>query len=51
MMMKYSRVWQRNFFANNVQTGRKIRLIGFRLGHLDTPSTKQTRLNDLLEEE
>ena len=37
-------------FANNVQTGRKIRLIGFRLGHLDTPSTKQTRLNDLLEE-
>ena len=38
-------------FANNVQTGRKIRLIGFRLGHLDTPSTKQTRLNDLLEEE
>ena len=38
-------------FANNVQTGKKIRLIGFRLGHLDTPSTKQTRLNDLLEEE
>ena len=38
-------------FANNVQTGRKIRLIGFRLGHLDTPSSKQTRLNNLLEEE
>jgi len=38
-------------FANNVQTGRKIRLIGFRLGQLDTPNTKQTRLNVLLEEE
>ena len=30
-------------FANNVQTNKKIRLIGFRLGHLDTPKTKQTR--------
>ena len=38
-------------FANNVQAGRKIRLIGFRLGHLDTPSTRQTRLLALLEEE
>ena len=38
-------------FANNAQVGRKIRLIGFRLGHLDTPSTKQTRLLALLEEE
>ena len=38
-------------FANNVQTGRKIRLIGFRLGQLDTPNTKQTGLNVLLEEE
>jgi nucleotidyltransferase/DNA polymerase involved in DNA repair len=38
-------------FANNVQSGRKIRLIGFRLGHLDTPRTKQTRLLALLEEE
>ena len=38
-------------FANNVQTGKKIRLIGFRLGHLDTPTTKQTRLLSLIEEE
>lgn len=38
-------------FANNVQTGKKIRLIGFRLGQLDTPTTKQTRLMSILEEE
>ncbi|MEC7097088.1 MAG: DNA polymerase IV [Candidatus Thermoplasmatota archaeon] len=38
-------------FANNVQSGKKIRLIGFRLGHLDTPTTKQTRLMSLFEEE
>ncbi|MEC7178120.1 MAG: DNA polymerase IV [Candidatus Thermoplasmatota archaeon] len=38
-------------FANNVQYGKKIRLIGFRLGQLDTPTTKQTRLKTHLEEE
>ena len=38
-------------FANNVQQGRKIRLIGFRLGQLDTPRTKQTRLSNLPNEE
>ena len=38
-------------FANNVQPGKKIRLIGFRLGNLDTPKTKQTRLLAVLEEE
>ena len=38
-------------FANNVQTNKKIRLIGFRLGHLDTPKTKQTRLLSMIEEE
>ena len=38
-------------FANNVQSNKKIRLIGFRLGQLDTPSTKQTRLLSIYEEE
>ena len=38
-------------FANNIQTNKKIRLIGFRLGHLDTPKTKQTRLLSMIEEE
>ena len=31
-------------FANNVQTEKKIRLIGFRLGSLETPSSRQTML-------
>jgi len=38
-------------FANNVQSDRSIRLIGFRLGQLDTPSTKQTRLESIVFEE
>ncbi len=39
-------------FANNVHQDRKIRLIGFRLGQLDTPTSKQiTLLSSKLEEE
>ena len=30
-------------FANNLQLGKRIRLVGFRLGHLDTPPTKQSK--------
>ena len=41
----------KRLFANNVQQDRKIRLIGFRLGQLDTPKTKQTRLLNLPNEE
>lgn len=41
----------KKLFANNVQPDKKIRLIGFRLGHLATPSTKQTRLLSIYEEE
>ena len=41
----------KRLFANNVQQDRKIRLIGFRLGQLDTPKTKQTRLLNLSNEE
>ena len=40
-----------SFVANLFQTNKKIRLIGFRLGHLDTPKTKQTRLLSIIEEE
>ena len=31
-------------FANNVETDRSIRLIGFRLGHLEVPPSRQTTL-------
>jgi len=31
-------------FANNIQHGKRIRLVGFRLGQLDTPLTKQSKL-------
>ena len=31
-------------FANNVQIGKRIRLVGFRLGHLDAPDTRQSTL-------
>ena len=41
----------KRLFANNVQQDRNIRLIGFRLGQLDTPKTKQTRLLNLFSEE
>ena len=41
----------KRLFANNAQQDRKIRLIGFRLGQLDTPKTKQTRLLNLSKEE
>mgnify|MGYP003330778888 CR=1 FL=1 len=32
-------------FANNIQFGKRVRLIGFRLGHLDVPPTKQITLD------
>ncbi|MDA7845462.1 DNA polymerase IV [Euryarchaeota archaeon] len=44
----FSRLAER-LFALNVEHGRPIRLIGFRLGQLDMPSTRQAKL--LLEEE
>jgi DNA polymerase IV (DinB-like DNA polymerase) len=44
----FSRLAER-LFALNVDHGRPIRLIGFRLGQLDMPSTRQAKL--LLEEE
>ena len=50
MMMKFSPVWLRNYLQT-MSKPKKIRLIGFRLGHLDTPTTKQTRLLSLIEEE
>ena len=31
-------------FANNLQIGKRVRLIGFRLGHLDAPNTRQSTL-------
>ena len=31
-------------FANNVDTDRSIRLVGFRLGQLEAPSSRQTTL-------
>tara|TARA_B100000767_G_scaffold181245_1_gene169177 strand:- start:283 stop:1404 length:1122 start_codon:yes stop_codon:yes gene_type:complete len=31
-------------FANNIQIGKRVRLIGFRLGHLDAPDTRQSTL-------
>lgn len=31
-------------FANNIQLGKRVRLIGFRLGHLDAPDTRQSTL-------
>jgi nucleotidyltransferase/DNA polymerase involved in DNA repair len=33
-----------NLFANNIQIGKRVRLIGFRLGHLDAPNTRQSTL-------
>ena len=32
-------------FANNIQIGKRVRLIGFRLGHLDAPDTRQSTLD------
>jgi hypothetical protein len=34
-----------NLFANNIQIGKRVRLIGFRLGHLDAPHTRQSTLD------
>nr|ANV80381.1 DNA Polymerase IV/Kappa [uncultured Candidatus Thalassoarchaea sp.] len=31
-------------FANNIQIGKRVRLIGFRLGHLDAPTSRQSTL-------
>jgi hypothetical protein len=44
----FSRLAER-LFALNVDHSRPIRLVGFRLGQLDMPSTRQAKL--LLEEE
>ena len=44
----FSRLAER-LFALNVEHHRPIRLIGFRLGQLDMPTTRQAKL--LLEEE
>ena len=44
----FSRLAER-LFALNVDHSRPIRLVGFRLGHLDMPTTRQAKL--LLEEE
>ena len=35
----------KTLFANNIQFGKRVRLIGFRLGHLDVPPTKQITLD------
>ncbi|MDG1546476.1 MAG: DNA polymerase IV [Candidatus Poseidoniaceae archaeon] len=40
----FSRLAQR-LFANNLQHGEKVRLIGFRLGHLEMPLSRQITLN------
>jgi DNA polymerase IV (archaeal DinB-like DNA polymerase) len=34
-----------SLFANNLQHGEKVRLIGFRLGHLEMPLSRQITLN------
>ena len=44
----FSRLAER-LFALNVEHNRPVRLIGFRLGQLDMPATRQAKL--LLEEE
>ena len=35
----------KTLFANNIQFGKRVRLIGFRLGYLDIPPTKQSTLD------